>query len=344
MANASGKILFVGSIGLENNESVFQALADSVGIAAMRYPDGETGVRTHWIRWQQQNLEDSRAFEIHDDDARLEGFKDTAKRTVYRIADGVTDISFDNIGYADQALQSWIIFKDLKDSSIIPPDVRFQVSLPTPSAFLNCFLVYEDRAKVEIPYKDAMERETARIVAEIPAQELAIQWDVCSEIVAHDGGSKLHYDDAYEGSIERVTELGALIPEPVELGYHLCYGDPGHKHIVDPVDLQTSAKFANGICAHAKRMVNWIHMPVPRDRSDTQYFEPLKRLELKPETEIYLGLIHYTDGVEGTAQRIEAARQFNNEFGLATECGFGRRPAETIPELLEIHYKCSKLQ
>lgn len=43
------------------------------------------------------------------------------------------------------------------------------------------------------------------------------------------------------------------------------------------------------------------------------------------------------DGVEGTLTRIKAAQQFVVEFGVATECGLGRRPPDTIPALLRIH-------
>ena len=32
-----------------------------------------------------------------------------------------------------------------------------------------------------------------------------------------------------------------------------------------------------------------------------------------------------------------------DRFGIATECGFGRRPAETIPELLRIHAEAADL-
>jgi hypothetical protein len=46
---------------------------------------------------------------------------------------------------------------------------------------------------------------------------------------------------------------------------------------------------------------------------------------------------HYTDGVAGTQQRIQAAQQVIADFGVATECGLGRRPAETIPDLVQIH-------
>ena len=31
------------------------------------------------------------------------------------------------------------------------------------------------------------------------------------------------------------------------------------------------------------------------------------------------------------------------EFSIATECGFGRRPAETIPQLLRIHAEMAAL-
>jgi hypothetical protein len=91
------------------------------------------------------------------------------------------------------------------------------------------------------------------------------------------------------------------------------------------------------LSADIKRPIQLIHMPVPRDRSDEAYFEPLKRLRLKPETELCLGLVHYTDGVLGTRRRMAAAERHAADFSVATECGFGRRDPNTIPELLRIH-------
>jgi hypothetical protein len=78
-------------------------------------------------------------------------------------------------------------------------------------------------------------------------------------------------------------------------------------------------------------------MPVPRDRADEAYFEPLRRLALAPQTELCLGLVHYTDGVAGTRRRLATAEKFVQKFSIATECGFGRRSPATIPELLRIH-------
>jgi hypothetical protein len=130
---------------------------------------------------------------------------------------------------------------------------------------------------------------------------------------------------------------GNAVPADIELLFHLCYGDNAHRHVVEPATLDVAVDFANAISAGIGRSIQLIHMPVPRDRSDEAYFVPLKRLELHPETRICLGLVHLTDGVEGTRRRIAVARKFRDDFLVATECGFGRRPPETIAELLRVH-------
>ena len=99
---------------------------------------------------------------------------------------------------------------------------------------------------------------------------------------------------------------------------------------------------ANRLSADIKRPINLIHMPVPRDRSDEAYFGPLRRLQLRPDIELSLGLVHYTDGLAGTRRRLATAEKFVTDFSIATECGFGRRPPETIPELLRIHAQAAE--
>lgn len=49
---------------------------------------------------------------------------------------------------------------------------------------------------------------------------------------------------------------------------------------------------------------------------------------------------------EGTSLirgRIGAATKHVTGFGIATECGFGRRPSETIRALLELHGDIARL-
>ena len=120
----------------------------------------------------------------------------------------------------------------------------------------------------------------------------------------------------------------------IELLYHFCYGDAGHRHVVEPTDMGDMVELANRLAAGATRNIDLVHMPVPRDRSDDAYFEPLKRLKLRPETELCLGLVHYTDGIDGTRKRLATAEKFVRDFSIGTECGFGRRDPSTIPELL----------
>jgi hypothetical protein len=210
-------------------------------------------------------------------------------------------------------------------------------------AILAGFFDLSAQQDAEPAVEKVFRAEVDEIVAKIPNHELSIQWDVCYEIVAHDGGPPLYHNDILEGSVERVNRLLGYILDPVEAGIHLCYGDPGHKHIVEPENLGTSVQFANAICAGSPRDVNWMHMPVPRGRNDAAYFEPLKDLSLRPETELYLGLVHLTDGLDGASQRIAAAEAARSDFGIATECGFGRRPPETIPDLLQLHANIADL-
>ena len=102
-------------------------------------------------------------------------------------------------------------------------------------------------------------------------------------------------------------------------------------------------EYENRMAVQLKRPIAQIHMPVPRDRFDDAYFEPLHGLNLNPETRVCFGLVHYTDGVEGTKKRLAAARKFVSNCAIATECGFGRRDPATIPELLRIHAEIAEL-
>jgi hypothetical protein len=332
-------IHFVGSIPLTDAESVFRTLAVSVGDRAKRWPDGETGDRGYWIRWQKQTFDNHPDFILKAMYEGGPGYKDTLERPFYVIRDGVdpADVAIETMGYAAEAIASYAAFAKLKTDGVIPAAVRFQVSIPSTVALVTGFFEMPERSMVEPIIEAALACEVAAIAAAIPADQLAIQWDVCHEVVGADSGMPLHYDDIVAGSIDRVARHLGLIPDGADAGIHLCYGDPGHKHIIEPADLGTCVALANGIAAASPRAVNFIHMPVPRERSDDAYFAPLDALALSAETELYLGLVHFTDGAGGAAARMTAASAHASAFGIATECGFGRRDPETIPELLGIH-------
>ena len=47
----------IGSIGLENAETAMTKAAEILGPRCSRIPDGETGGRGYWIRWQQSTFD-----------------------------------------------------------------------------------------------------------------------------------------------------------------------------------------------------------------------------------------------------------------------------------------------
>jgi hypothetical protein len=191
-------------------------------------------------------------------------------------------------------------------------------------------------------YNDALKREIDKIAAALPHDQIAIQFDVASAVFAR---LQRNEPNAYGKNraemlarFSRIlTDLADHVPADIELMFHFCYGDSDHKHVVEPTDMGDMVDVANRLCADTRRTIQLIHMPVPRDRSDDAYFAPLAGLRLKPETELSLGLVHYTDGVAGTRKRLATAERHVKGFSVATECGFGRRDPATIAELLRIH-------
>lgn len=332
-------VLLVGSLGLEDAETAFRSLAKTVGRRASRYPDGEPGARKRWIMWQALMMDGHPQF-VPTEEARLAsqaGKPLPVRRRELKPGVAPADVTFDNLGYADEAIGSYAIFRRLKAEGAIPAKTRMQVSLPTPVAFVCTHIVEALQSAVEAKYERAMRAEIEKIVAHIPPTEVAIQWDVAHEVCAIDGGMKINCTADVATVAARMARLCSYVPEPAELGIHICYGDPGHKHIVEPKDAGTSVALINRIVAESPRQVNWVHIPVPRDRNDDAFFAPLKELKLKPGTELFLGLIHYTDGLSGTQARMVAAERWSKGFGVACECGFGRRNPATIADLLTLH-------
>lgn len=328
----------MGSLGLGDVETALAAVADVLGPHCPRVPDGEPGVRTNWIRWQLATFDDCESLERvasldHD------GFRDGIERPLFAVRDGVDPAEIDLValGYGAAAILSFATFSRLQDEGRLAADCRFLVAVPTPVALCCNFVVAPDQLRVEPAVEAALVHDLERMQAVIPAGRLSVQFDVCIEVVGADGGVQLPYDSHLEGALDRLERLCGHVGDQVELGFHLCYGDPGHKHLVEPEDLGTCVAFANGIVERLARPVGFIHMPVPRGRSDEAYFAPLRGIRLPAATRLVLGLVHHSDGVAGGRARMAAADRFVRSYDIATECGFGRRDPATIPELLEIH-------
>ncbi|HWE75400.1 MAG TPA: hypothetical protein VG328_19730 [Stellaceae bacterium] len=335
-------IHLVGSVPLATSEEVFRATAAAFGDRIRRMPDGETGARGDWVQWLTHILRVHPQFELPGGSIDYSAGRDV--RNYYRLKAGIdpATVRFGELGYADAARESYAVFSKLVGRGVIPAATRFLVAMPTPLAFLQVLIAPDQRARLEKAYTQSIKEEVAALATVVPAEKLAIQWDTVFEILILEGVRKSGIDDTRAGLIERLRSLSAELPAEVELGYHFCYGDMGHKHSLEPPHMGVMVDLANDLARALPHRIDFVHMPVPRSRDDHAYFAPLSRLALNPQTELYLGLVHLTDGVEGTRRRIATASRVRPEFGIATECGFGRRAPETVGRLLDIHAKLAE--
>ena len=273
------------------------------------------------------------------------GFDMSQRQLQVKKGVNLENLVFPDLGYASSAQESYNIFKALKESGVIHDSCRFQISLPTPLAPIQTFISpkgYRDSVSLYEEYKKAMLNEIQTLIDTLPLEELAIQWDVCIEIIMLENRQSNEDVSSWHTAInEELCLLGDCVPEPIEVGYHFCYGDINHKHFFEPIDMSLMTELANTISQGVSRKIQWFHMPVPHDRDDAEYFQSLKELQLNDDTQLFLGLVHYTDGVDGTLKRINTALQYTSNIGISTECGLGRRDPASIPKLLDIHFQAA---
>ena len=328
----------VGSVPLASAEVVFQTVGAEIGDRLRRIPDGETGPRSDWIVWQLPVFTSQPQLEVVPP-----GPDSWRPLPRVRLGEGVRadSVVFEALGYAEAAIASYRVFARLKRDGLVPVACRFQVCLPTPLAPISAFVVPEHQGVLERGYEERLLAELQAILREVPHDQVSVQWDTNFEFGMLEGVFPVWFEDVKGGILERLLRLSRQVPSDVELGYHFCYGDVQHRHFKEPADAGKLVEVANALAASLGRPLNWIHMPVPRGRTDEAYYAPLRELRLRPETELHLGLVHHTDGVEGTARRMEVAARFASGFGIATECGWGRRAPASLPDLLRIHRELS---
>jgi hypothetical protein len=347
MANVSacGCAHLVGSIGLDTTPEVFREVGRLLNGRIKRIPDGETGPRRLWVTFQYPLLRAS-PFLRPDPSGALRA---TSKIPLLCLAEGVKEdeIRFGELGYARIARASYQDFLAARERGEIAKDARFQVCLPTPMGVIYAFCTAPDVVVIDRVYEKAMIAEVKALCDAIPHRDLAVQWDFCHEMLMLDGQPQDWFSTIGASQpeiMERMKRLCAAVPDDVELGIHICYGDFGAKHYVDPKDASRMVDVANDMARAVTRKIDWIHFPDPVGRPDREFFAPFADLKLSPETEVYLGILHVSKGVEDTKQRIKAASEFLPAFGVATECGIARaRTPDTVKKTLALYAEAAPL-
>jgi hypothetical protein len=342
-----GGVHLIGSVPLADAEAVFRTVAAALGPYLSRLPDGETGERRRWIFFQRLMLEKHPAMEV-DPTVPLFALRQwdgklLREMPLLRFRPGVDPdgVKFET-GYAPAARASYESFRALQADGVIPAGVRFQVCLPTPMASAYMYVSPKSREAYIRAYERALREALDVVVSAVPAGLLAVQWDVCQEVLIYEGFFPDRPADYKHQIVAELARLGDAVPDAVEVGYHLCYGSPADEHLVMPRDMAIMVEMADDLRRALRRRIDFLHMPVPRDRDDADYFRPLTRLEGFDDSALYLGLIHHDDR-EGDLRRIAAARPFASPFGVAAECGWGRTDPHRVPGLLESHRAAAEL-
>lgn len=336
-------VMFSGGIPADDAEGVFTLLASSIGDRALAWPDGETTPgRRGWITGVNNNVlaaapcfeETTRA--LHQPgDHRYQQWK------ALRIRPGADVDLRGRLPYAEDALASYAVFSRLKQEGTIPADTRFQVAIPGAHDVVS--ISFADTAEWPIviaAWQQAVREDLRKICEVVPAEELCVQIDYCTEMI-HIGGTWSRMIDwvpdlpaeqleaTYTSSEYLNGHLDGL-PDGVRVGFHVCCGTSPSYPVQQLPDVSLPVRLANAIQRATDGRVDYFHLPAMTD-SDQAYFAPLADLETGDAT-IYLGL-ECNDGIEAMDRRIAAARTVLPDFGVAHYCGYYWNK-QIMPELL----------
>jgi hypothetical protein len=230
---------------------------------------------------------------------------------------------------------------------VIPDGVRFQVTFPGTGSAISYFFREEDWPAAHAAYHDAIRRDIELILEHVPASELQFQFDLAQEFVDMASGDAKGIADWPDATLEEkiqrhaatLPEMTRFVPGEARVGFHWCYGTWGGWPMKDMADLGLCVRMTREAIARVGRRVDYVHMPVLK-HPEPEFFAPLAELDGE-DVDVYLGIIHHTDGVEGFGERMEMARRYRERFGIGSVCGYGRVDPGELPHILAVHRDCA---
>lgn len=337
---------FNGSINLEDADAVLNTLARRVGQLVHAYPDGETdehdgleespGNRRYWIFYQIPALEAAHGLKRVED---VSPFPDGGAFPQFALVDPDAEVVFGELGYARDYFDSYQRFQDLKEREEIDQDAKFQIQLPTPFAVMT-FVTPADRARVQPAYEDALVTEILRFL-QVAGEDVVVQWDVASEFGLLEGWFGPDAIQDPEQVAASLVPLIEAVPDNIQAGVHLCYGDYRHRHLSEPKDIGMQVELVNEIEAQLwNRGLDFVSFTVPQNRLDSGFFQPLSRLVTSAQ--LFFGIVPYHPGQNhesDTERQVQAIDRYldGGEWGVSCECGLGRVPRELVEPLINLH-------
>jgi hypothetical protein len=326
-----------GSINVPTVDDAFRLVGSRLQPGVTRVSDGEPGNRANWVLTQADHFLQNPTLDVVDGRARV--------RTG-------TAVSFGAVDYHTVAADSYQRFLAARQDGVLAKESRFLVSIATPLNAVNSFAEFDSQVEIAYAYEQQLHHSVDALQELIPPSDLAIQWDLPTELATIEGWFPNPY-----GGVEPIyaatARLAEWVHDDAELTFHLCYGDSkfgaspfmgdppdadaavrGGRHIL-PRDATAIVTLANGLSRHVQRRIDAVQAATVAAWNKRAHWQPLSGLALEPSTEVYLGLLHAEGGAAGARTRAAIAAEFLPHFGLSTECGLGRHSAEQLEAVLD---------
>jgi hypothetical protein len=325
-----------GSINVPTVDDAFRLVGSRLQPGVTRVSDGEPGDRANWVLTQADHFLRNPTLDVVDGRARVRSG---------------TAVSFGAVDYHTVAAESYRRFLAAREEGVLTEDSRFLVSIATPFNAVNSFAEFDSQVEIAYAYEQRLRHSVAALQELIPPSDLAIQWDLPTELATIEGWFPNPYG-GFEPIYAATARLADWVDDDADLTFHLCYGDSkfgaspfmgdppdadaaarGGRHIL-PRDATAIVTLANGLSRHVQRRIDAIQAATVAAWTKRAHWQPLSGLALEPSTEIYLGLLHAEDGALGALERTALAGEFLPAFGISTECGLGRHSAEQLEAVL----------
>ena len=333
---------FVGTFPARDNEAAMTYMIDKAGPHLATMPDGETN-RLDYVTDLVIGLRDHPAVHhvlprLHP--GMLRGFTDLPFYTLpdpsKLTAESLMDPDGFHLGYADEALASWEVFKTLKEAAVkkgkVRPDLKFQVGIPGDLQLpFMAFKASGFKDSHRVPFMEATAEEMRKI-HEVIGDDVVFQLELPSENVLTAYTPRIKRPEVAMRFAKNVRRLLLAGPEGAIVGVHLCNIDMNNRSLLPFVSPHASVEVANALEEewpddHNPPMEH-AHFPLARGgraaHIDQETIDELSRLKLRKDTRKIMGMSHDAQPYEEQERGLHDIERALGIVVVSNTCGYGR--------------------
>ena len=336
-ADAARRVHLVGSLPGTDSASAMDDALGRCGAHLRSVPDGETGRRSDWISDFLRGLADHPDLQTvkSGDISSYDQLPRYRVRRHHRLFGATMDL-----GVATAFTESYPVFRALRERHQLP-QLRFQVGV---AGDLDLALFSLGPAAA-LPHRRAFTEliiRELRAVRAVAGDDVVFQLELPAESVLV---SQLPAAARRVAAARLASGLRALVqclPAGSRFGVHLCFGDLGHKALVDPDDAAPLVTLANAVgrAWPAGRPLDYVHVPLAAGEhppsSAPAFYAPMRGLRLPRGTSVVAGFVHEDlDPAQYTRVLALVEGAVGGRVDVAAACGLGRRSPEAAARVLD---------